>query len=145
MLNISNLSISFQGEFLFSDVTFMLNGGNRVGIIGKNGAGKSTLLKILSGELSPDTGTISTDKETKIGYLKQDIDFVQGRSVLQEAYQAFDEIIKIEKEIDSINELLAQRTDYESDEYNILISKLNITKFLEVIRIKEIQKKFFQD
>lgn len=125
MLNISNLSISFQGEFLFSDVTFMLNGGNRVGIIGKNGAGKSTLLKILSGELSPDTGTISTDKETKIGYLKQDIDFVQGRSVLQEAYQAFDEIIKIEKEIDSINELLAQRTDYESDEYNILISKLN--------------------
>lgn len=125
MLNISNLSISFQGEFLFSDVTFMLNGGNRVGIIGKNGAGKSTLLKILSGELNPDTGTISTDKETKIGYLKQDIDFVQGRSVLQEAYQAFDEIIKIEKEIDSINELLAQRTDYESDEYNILISKLN--------------------
>ena len=125
MLNISNLSISFQGEFLFSDVTFMLNGGNRVGIIGKNGAGKSTLLKILSGELSPDTGTISTDKETKIGYLKQDIDFVQGRSVLQEAYQAFDEIIKIEKEIDSINELLAQRTDYESDDYNILISKLN--------------------
>ena len=125
MLNISNLSISFQGEFLFSDVTFMLNGGNRVGIIGKNGAGKSTLLKILSGELSPDTGTISTDKETKIGYLKQDIDFVQGRSVLQEAYQAFDEIIKIEKEIDFINELLAQRTDYESDEYNILISKLN--------------------
>lgn len=125
MLNISNLSISFQGEFLFSDVTFMLNGGNRVGIIGKNGAGKSTLLKILSGELSPDTGTISTDKDTKIGYLKQDIDFVQGRSVLQEAYQAFDEIIKIEKEIDSINELLAQRTDYESDEYNILISKLN--------------------
>ena len=125
MLNISNLSISFQGEFLFSDVTFMLNGGNRVGIIGKNGAGKSTLLKILSGELSPDTGTISTDKDTKIGYLKQDIDFIQGRSVLQEAYQAFDEIIKIEKEIDSINELLAQRTDYESDEYNILISKLN--------------------
>ena len=125
MLNISNLSISFQGEFLFSDVTFMLNGGNRVGIIGKNGAGKSTLLKILSGELSPDTGTISTDKDTKIGYLKQDIDFVQGRSVLQEAYQAFDEIIKIEKEIDSINELLAQRTDYESDDYNILISKLN--------------------
>ena len=125
MLNISNLSISFQGEFLFSDVTFMLNGGNRVGIIGKNGAGKSTLLKILSGELSPDTGTISTDKDTKIGYLKQDIDFVQGRSVLQEAYQAFDEIIKIEKEIDSINELLAQRTDYESDAYNILISKLN--------------------
>ena len=125
MLNISNLSISFQGEFLFSDVTFMLNGGNRVGIIGKKGAGKSTVLKILSGELSPDTGTISTDKDTKIGYLKQDIDFVQGRSVLQEAYQAFDEIIKIEKEIDSINELLAQRTDYESDEYNILISKLN--------------------
>ena len=125
MLNISNLSISFQGEFLFSDVTFMLNGGNRVGIIGKNGAGKSTLLKILSGELSPDTGTISTDKETKIGYLKQDIDFVQGRSVMQESYQAYDELIKIEPEIDSINELLAQRTDYVSDEYNILISKLN--------------------
>ncbi|MDO4881487.1 MAG: ABC-F family ATP-binding cassette domain-containing protein, partial [Capnocytophaga sp.] len=125
MLNVSNLSISFQGEFLFSDVAFMLNAGNRVGIIGKNGAGKSTLLKILSGELSPDSGVISTDKDTKIGYLKQDIDFIQGRSVLEEAYQAFDEIIKLEHEIETINHLLANRSDYESEEYNSLISKLN--------------------
>ena len=75
MMNIHNLSISFQGEYLFEDITFKLGQGDRVGLIGKNGAGKSTLLKILSRELEPDSGQIATDKELKIGFLKQDIDF----------------------------------------------------------------------
>jgi len=87
MLNIHNLSISFQGEYLFEDITFKLGNGDRVGLIGKNGAGKSTLLKILAKELEPDSGQIASDKEIKIGFLKQDIDFTFGRTVLEEWLQ----------------------------------------------------------
>ena len=125
MLNVSNLSISFQGETLFSDVAFMLNGGNRVGIIGKNGAGKSTLLKILSGEIQPDTGNIALEKNAKIGYLKQDIDFVQGRTVLEEAYQAFTNLMSLEEELDRIHLEMTERTDYESESYNDLLIRLH--------------------
>ena len=92
MMNIHNLSISFQGEYLFEDVTFKLGNGDRIGLIGKNGAGKSTMLKILSKEMEADTGQIAADKELKIGFLKQDIDFDFGRTVFEEAYEAFDEI-----------------------------------------------------
>ncbi len=67
---------------MFEEITFRLGGGDRVGLIGKNGAGKSTMLKILSGEMQPDTGQIAADKDLKIGFLKQDIDFVEGRTVL---------------------------------------------------------------
>jgi ATP-binding cassette, subfamily F, member 3 len=125
MLNIHNLSISFGGETLFDEITFRLGAGDRVGLIGKNGAGKSTMLKILAGEQEPDTGQIAKDKELKIGFLKQDIDFVQGRTVLEEAQQAFEEIKAIEKKIDHINEQLATRTDYESDSYSQLIQDLS--------------------
>ncbi len=125
MLNIHNLSISFGGEYLFEEISFMLTAGDRVGLVGKNGAGKSTMLKILSKEQEPDSGQIAMDKEVKIGFLKQDIDFVQGRTVLEEAYQAFTEIKKIELEIDVINKQLAERTDYESKSYNQLITDLS--------------------
>ena len=125
MLNVSGLSISFQGETLFSDVAFMLIGGDRVGIIGKNGAGKSTLLKMLSGELPPDTGTIALEKNAKIGYLKQDIDFVAGRTVLEEAYQAFTTLMRLEEELDHIHHEMSERTDYESDSYNDLLIRLH--------------------
>ena len=70
MLNIHNLSISFQGEYLFEDITFKLSPGDRIGLIGKNGAGKSTMLKILSKELEPDSGQIAADKNLSIGFLK---------------------------------------------------------------------------
>ena len=125
MLNIHNLSISFQGEYLFEDITFKLVPGDRVGLIGKNGAGKSTMLKILSKELEPDTGQIAGDKELKIGFLKQDIDFVLGRTVLEESYQAFTEIKALEKQLAEINTQLAERTDYDSESYNQLMIDLN--------------------
>ena len=134
MLNIHNLSISFSGETLFDEITFRLGAGDRVGLIGKNGAGKSTMLKILAGEHEPDTGQIAKDKELKIGFLKQDIDFVQGRTVMQEAQQAFTEIKALEKRIDYINEQLAIRTDYESDSYTQLIEELSeVTHQYEII------------
>ncbi|WP_109302550.1 ATP-binding cassette domain-containing protein [Aquimarina sp. AU474] len=134
MLNIHNLSISFGGEYLFEEISFRLSAGDRVGLIGKNGAGKSTMLKILSKEQEPDTGQIAMDKEVKIGFLKQDIDFVQGRTVLEEAYEAFVEIKKAERQIDKINAQLAERTDYESDSYNELITELSdLTQHFEII------------
>ena len=89
MLNIHNLSISFQGEYLFKDITFKLGIGDRIGLIGKNGAGKSTMLKILSKEQDYDSGQIAADKDLKIGFLKQDIDFEFGKTVLEESYEAF--------------------------------------------------------
>ncbi len=125
MLNIHNLSISFQGEYLFEDITFKLGNGDRVGLIGKNGAGKSTMLKILSKELEPDSGQIAADKALKIGFLKQDIDFVLGRTVLEEAYEAFTEIKALEAKLEYINTQLAERTDYESEGYNQLMIDLN--------------------
>ncbi len=134
MLNIHNLSISFGGEYLFEDITFRLGAGDRVGLIGKNGAGKSTMLKILSKEQEPDSGQIALDKEISIGFLKQDIDFIQGRTVLEESYEAFVEIKKIERDIDAINEQLATRTDYESDSYSKLIADLSdFTQRYEVL------------
>ena len=125
MINIHNLSVSFQGEYLFEGITFQLRGGDRVGLVGKNGAGKSTLLRIISGEQEYDTGQIATDKEVSIGFLKQDIDFVKGRTVMEESYQAFTEIKKLEKQLEEINTQLAERTDYESDGYHQLMVDLN--------------------
>jgi len=125
MLNIHDLSVSFSGDFLFENVTFRLGAGDRIGLIGKNGAGKSTLLKILSGEVEPDSGVIAFDKEIKIGFLKQDIDFVKGRTILEEAYQAFDEILYVEDQLQKSNEELVERTDYESESYHELIDKVS--------------------
>ena len=125
MLNIHNLSVSFQGEYLFEDITFRLGAGDRIGLIGKNGAGKSTMLKILSKEMEPDTGQIAADKNLSIGFLKQDIDFVFGRTVLEEAYEAFKDIKILEAKIDAINHQLVERTDYESDGYHQLMVDLN--------------------
>ena len=125
MLNIHNLSISFQGDYLFENISFKLTPGDRVGLIGKNGAGKSTMLKILSKDLEPDSGQIATDKHLKIGFLRQDIDFIQGRTVLEESYEAFQEIKVIEHQLETINLALAERTDYESESYNQLLIDLN--------------------
>lgn len=119
---------------MFDEITFRLGAGDRVGLIGKNGAGKSTMLKILSGEQEANTGQIAKDKELKIGFLKQDIDFIQGRTVQEEAQQAFEEIKAIEKKMEFINEQLTTRTDYESEAYMDLIHDLSeITHQYEII------------
>jgi ATP-binding cassette subfamily F protein 3 len=118
-----------MGTDLFSGITFKLNKGDRVGLIGKNGAGKSTLLKVLAKDIETNGGTMAFDKDVKIGFLRQDIDFVQGRTILEEAYQAFEEIKEIELKLDDINNQLATRTDYESDAYSKLI--VDLTEFTE--------------
>ena len=126
MLNVHQLTISFQGEDLFENISFRLQSGNRVGLIGKNGAGKSTLLKIISGELEYNSGQISFEKkDLKTGFLKQDIDFVYGRTILEETYEAFSEIKVLENKLDEINKELVERSDYESESYNNLMIDLN--------------------
>lgn len=134
MLNIHNLSVAFGGEYLFEEISFRLNGGDRVGLIGKNGAGKSTMLKLLAKEMPLDEGAIATEKNIKIGFLKQDIDFEEGRTVLEESYQAFSEIKEMELKLEEINTALAERTDYESDGYHQLMVDLNdVTHRYEIL------------
>jgi len=126
MLNIHKLSVSFQGDYLFEKISFRLRGGDRAGLIGKNGAGKSTLLKLLSGDLEYTEGQIAQEKkDLRIGFLRQDIDFVLGRTILEEAYQAFVEIKALEIQLEDINTQLAERTDYESQVYHDLMVGLN--------------------
>ena len=134
MLNVHNLTVSFMGTDLFSGITFKLNKGDRIGLIGKNGAGKSTLLKVLSKDIESSAGTMAFDKDIQIGFLRQDIEFVEGRTILEEAYQAFEEIKEIELKLDAINEQLATRTDYESEAYSQLIIDLtDLTERYELL------------
>jgi len=125
MLNIHNLRVSFQGDDLFSGISFQLRTGDKVGLVGKNGAGKTTLLRIIAGLQEYDNGQIATKKELSIGFLRQDIDFERGRTVLEEAYEAFILIKKLEKQLEKINAQLAERTDYESEGYHQLMVDLN--------------------
>ncbi|MBT8321721.1 MAG: ATP-binding cassette domain-containing protein, partial [Eudoraea sp.] len=125
MLSVHNLSVSFGGVPLFDGISFRLNAGDRVGLVGKNGAGKSTLLNILAGELQSDQGQLALERGLRLGFLKQDIDFFHGRTVLEEAYEAFSELMALEKELERVNSQLAERTDYESDGYHQLMVDLN--------------------
>jgi ATP-binding cassette subfamily F protein 3 len=125
MISANNISVYFGGQELFDNVSFMVNKGDRIGLVGKNGAGKSTLLRILSGEQPPNEGSISTPNESTLGYLRQDLEFEQGRTVQQEAELAFKEIKELEEKINAINLEMSERTDYESDAYMQLITDLN--------------------
>ena len=134
MLSVQNVSVSFGGEYLFKDISFRLGPGNRVGLVGKNGAGKSTLLHLIAGDTPVSEGTISQEKSIQLGFLKQDIDFDMGRTVLEEAYQAFSEIKSLEVQMEKINHGLSTRTDYESESYNELIIQLNeVSERYEII------------
>ena len=125
MLSVQNMTVSFGGESLFSDISFRLAAGDRVGLVGKNGAGKSTLLHLIAKDQEPTSGSISKEKDIRLGFLRQDIDFEKGRTVLEEAYQAFEEIKQLEAQMEQINEALVTRTDYETASYNDLIIALN--------------------
>ena len=125
MLSVQNMTVSFGGESLFSDISFRLATGDRVGLVGKNGAGKSTLLHLIAKDQEPISGSISKEKDIRLGFLRQDIDFEKGRTVLEEAYQAFEEIKQLEAQMEQINEALVTRTDYETASYNDLIIALN--------------------
>ncbi len=124
MISINNISLYFGGQDIFQDISLTVNKGDKIGLVGKNGAGKSTLLNLLSNNLTPNSGKISFPKGLTIGYLTQDIDFYDGCTVLDETKKAFNEVNQIKKEIDDLNNELADRKDYETDSYMQMISRL---------------------
>ena len=125
MLDVQNLGVSFGGEVLFENLSFRIGRGDRIGLIGKNGAGKSTFLKLLAGENTPSVGGMSLEKNATIGYLPQELEVENHRTVLEETFQAFPEILKNQSRQQEVSELLNTRTDYESDEYQELIQELS--------------------
>ncbi|MCB9202922.1 MAG: ABC-F family ATP-binding cassette domain-containing protein [Flavobacteriales bacterium] len=126
MIMIQNVGLHFAGELLFEGVTFRINKNDRIGLAGKNGAGKSTLLKILSQEIQSTEGEVCLEGDVKLGFLRQDLEFEKGRTVWEETKQAFLELNELQQKIDSLNEELTQRTDYESDSYSEVIEKLTV-------------------
>ncbi len=124
MISVDQLVVSFGGFELFKGISFLVNPKDRIGLVGKNGAGKSTMLKILSGLQQPTSGTVAAPKDVRIGYLPQHMTVTDGRTVLEEATTAFDEILNIEKEIHHLNDQIATREDYDSPEYLGLISRV---------------------
>ncbi len=125
MLDINQISVHFAGKFLFKEIQFQVNKGDRIGLVGKNGAGKSTLLKLIAGTEMPDEGTISCAKGTKLGLLRQDLEFESGCTVWEEAKKAFGELSRLLNQATSLGDQLATRTDYESDSYAEIIESLH--------------------
>ena len=124
MLSVQGLGLHHSGNYLFRDVNFTIKKDDKIGLVGKNGAGKSTLLKMISGDINFYEGNIVPDGNITIGFLKQDLDFVKGRTVWNETLQAFEQINAWKKELDEVNHQLATRTDYESDAYHDLIHRM---------------------
>ena len=124
MLSVQGLGLHHSGNYLFRDVHFTIKKECKIGLVGKNGAGKSTLLKMLSGEINFYEGNVIPEGNITIGFLKQDLDFVKGRTVWDETMQAFEQINQWKKELEEVNHQLATRTDYESDDYSQLIHKM---------------------
>ena len=124
MVSVDGLTVEFGGTTLFSDISFVINEKDRIALMGKNGAGKSTLLKILAGVRNATRGVVSAPKDTVIAYLPQHLMTEDGRTVFEEASQAFAHLYEMEAELDRMNNELATRTDYESDEYMSLIEEV---------------------
>ena len=124
MLNVDNLTVEFSGTTLFRDISFVINDKDRIALMGKNGAGKSTLLKILAGVRQATRGTVSAPRGTVVAYLPQHLMTEDGRTVFEEASQAFAHLHRMEAEIEELNRQLTERTDYESDEYMALIEEV---------------------
>ncbi|MBP1645351.1 MAG: glycosyl transferase family 2 [Bacteroidetes bacterium] len=121
MITVNNLSIAFSGIDLFDNVSFVISDKDRIGLVGKNGAGKSTLLKILSKQQEPQSGTIIVSQSQTIGYLPQEMIPSSTMNILDETLTAFEEAKRLEKKIEELNNEIANRTDYESQEYEMLL------------------------
>ena len=124
MISVDNIAVEFSGTVLFSDISFVINPTDRIALMGKNGAGKSTLLKILAGVRQPTRGNISYPQDTVIAYLPQHLLTQDSRTVFEEASQAFSHLFEMEAKINRLNNELATRTDYESEEYMKIIEEV---------------------
>ena len=124
MISVQNLGLHHSGNYLFQNVNFTIKKDDKIGLVGKNGAGKSTLLKMLTGEINFYEGSIVQEGAVTIGFLKQDLDFVKGRTVWNETLQAFEAINAMKNELEDVNHQMVTRTDYESDYYENLIHRM---------------------
>ncbi len=124
MISVDNIAVEFSGTTLFSDISFVINPSDRIALMGKNGAGKSTMLKILAGVRQPTRGNISYPQDTVIAYLPQHLLTQDSRTVFEEASQAFSHLFEMEARINRLNDELATRTDYESEEYMKIIEEV---------------------
>ncbi|MCI6459907.1 MAG: ABC-F family ATP-binding cassette domain-containing protein [Prevotella sp.] len=121
MISVEGLRVEFAAKPLFSNVSFVINDRDRIALVGKNGAGKSTMLKILCGMQKPTDGRVAVPQDTTIGYLPQVMVLSDHTTVIEETRKAFSHVTELKKRIDDLNLQLAQRTDYESDEYLNLV------------------------
>jgi ATP-binding cassette, subfamily F, member 3 len=125
MFSVQNLSMSFSGNEIFRNVGFLINEKDRIGLVGKNGAGKSTLLRIIHGDMQPDTGNIVIPTDKSMGYLPQEMEIIDNKTVISETISAFDELLNLQKELDELNEYFASSHDYESEIYTRKLDRLH--------------------
>lgn len=123
MISVEGLSVEFNATPLFADVSYVINKKDRIALVGKNGAGKSTMLKILAGLQNPTRGVVAVPKDVTIGYLPQVMILSDVRTVMEEAELAFEHIFELQANLERMNQQLADRTDYESEEYHQLIDR----------------------
>ena len=123
MISVEHLSVEFSARPLFTDVSFVVNDRDRIALTGKNGAGKSTLLKIIAGQQMPTEGHVAAPRGTTIAYLPQVMELADERTVMDEALLAFDHIRDLQADIDRMGAEMAERTDYESDDYMALVER----------------------
>ena len=125
MISLDNLSVSYGGWTLFDGISFLINEKDRIGLVGKNGAGKTTLLRIITGEQQPTEGAVTMNGECTIGYLPQQMRVADTTTLKAETEKAFDEVLRLEAEITALTAEVAERTDYESEEYEALLHRMN--------------------
>ena len=124
MISLDNLTVSYGGWTLFDNISFLINPKDRIGLVGRNGAGKTTLLKLITGEQQPTSGAVTVNGECSIGYLPQTMRVADTTTLAEETAKAFDEVLRLEAEIDRLTREVAERTDYESEAYEQLLHRL---------------------
>jgi ATP-binding cassette, subfamily F, member 3 len=125
MISLQNISIHFGGTYLFEEISFLINKNDKIGLVGKNGAGKSTLLKILARQQEPDSGQINYPKDCTVGYLRQELQHLQGKTVWQETETAFNELKEVDAQIHELMEIITHATNHESEEYHDQLNALH--------------------
>ena len=124
MISVEQLTVEFGGSPLFDEISFLVNSKDKIALVGKNGAGKTTLLRIFSGKQAPTKGKVTIPKDLTIGYLPQHMIHNEGTTVMQEAEKAFEHITRLQAEIEQMNVELSERTDYDSEDYHLLLERL---------------------
>ena len=125
MVSIDNVTVSFGGWDLFKDISLLINPRDRIGLVGKNGAGKTTLLKVIMGMQPPTSGVITMSSDTTLGYLPQQMKVHDTTTLVEETAKAFEEVLHLEREMERLTAEIAQREDYESEEYSDLVHRLS--------------------